>query len=84
MLIATDDLPCMQVLITARSLCYDRGDQAFTRAAPSIPLTLALPTAVGSRLRFLLAAYSLNGTYLGLQVRLDCALIAPRLCLDCA
>ena len=67
---------CMQVRLLP-GLLYDRGDQAFTRAAPSIPLTLALPTAVGSRLRFLLAAYSLNGTYLGLQVRLDCALTAP-------
>jgi len=58
-------------------LFYDRGDQAITRAAPSIPFTLALPMAAGSRLRFLLAAYSLNGTYLGLQVRLECASSEP-------
>ena len=58
-------------------LFYDRGDQAITRAAPSIPFTLALPMAAGSRLRFLLAAYNLNGTYLGLQVRLECASSAP-------
>ena len=67
---------CMQVRFLP-GLFYDRGDQAITRAAPSIPFTLALPTAAGSRLRFLLAAYSLNGTYLGLQVRLECASIAP-------
>jgi hypothetical protein len=65
-------------------LFYDRGDEAITRAAPSIPFTLALPMAAGSRLRFLLAAYSLNGTYLGLQVRLECALSAPRVRIDCA
>jgi hypothetical protein len=58
-------------------LFYDRGDEAITRAAPSIPFTLALPMEAGSRLRFLLAAYSLNGTYLGLQVRLECASSAP-------
>ena len=43
------------------------GVGAVSEAAPQIPSVLALPPRPGSRLRYLLAAYSTNGTYLGLQ-----------------
>ena len=44
----------------------DRGVSALSEAAAEVPALLALPPSVGSRLRYVLAAYSLNGTYLGL------------------
>ena len=45
----------------------ERGLVPITPAAPAIDTTLALPPAAGSRVRYVLAPYSLNGTFLGLQ-----------------
>lgn len=45
----------------------DRGVSALSEASPELPANIALPPAIGSRLRYVLASYSLNGTYLGLS-----------------
>lgn len=44
----------------------ERGIAPITASAPTIDSTMALPPALGSRLRYVLAPYSLNGTFLGL------------------
>ena len=44
----------------------DRGVVPLTQAAPPVEAVLALPPAAGSRMRYVLAGYSLNGTYQGL------------------
>ena len=42
----------------------DRGIVPVTASAPLLDTQLALPPAAGSRLRYVLAAYSINGTHL--------------------
>ena len=43
------------------------GVVPITASAPELPAMLALPPSTGSRLRYVLASYSLNGTFLGLE-----------------
>ena len=49
----------------------DRGLAATSESAPALTATLALPPEAGSRLRYVLAAYTLNGTFVGLHELAD-------------